>query len=62
MSHEKSYASLSCTYITETDAAYLFDLEYNGQQWIPKSVCDYEDGDDEVLIQEWFLDKNNLDY
>lgn len=60
---EPIYAALSCTLIRETEKAWLVDLEGNGQQWIPKSVCIYDpDVDDEIEIEEWFLQKNQLDY
>ena len=61
MYSETTYATLSCTYITETLAAYLFYLEC-GEVWIPKSVCIYKEYDDEVEIAEWFLKKNDLPY
>lgn len=60
---EPVYATLDCTFIKETEKAFLVDLEDNGQQWIPKSVCIYDPDVDEAMdIQEWFLQKNDLNY
>jgi len=59
---EPIYATLSCTFVMETEKAWLVELEDNGQTWIPKSVSEYNPKDSEIEIEEWFLKKNDLNY
>lgn len=55
------YATLDCTYIHQTDLAWLVSLE-DSETWIPKSVSNYKQGDDEIEVEEWWLKANDIDY
>ena len=53
---------------TQRNAAGVFEklASHGDAQWIPRSVCDggsiLEVGDTDIVVQEWFADKEGLDY
>lgn len=44
----------------------LLDVRPGEPNWIPRSVCDggsiLEKGDTDIVVQEWFAEKEGLDY
>lgn len=57
----KEYITLDCEFVTQTAAAWCVMID-DEQQWIPKSVSFYMEGNTEIEVQQWFLDKNNINY
>jgi hypothetical protein len=50
---------VECTAVLkhETDKAWLFEME-TGDVWVPKSIGDYHEDDELVVLPEWWaMDK-----
>lgn len=47
-----------------TDGAVLFEQADGTETWIPRSVCidgeDVEVGDSDLIVADWWLDKNGV--
>jgi len=46
-------------FVTETNDAWKVIIE-NEAFWLPKSVCRYEPGDDEIEIPDWLAEERGL--
>ena len=57
----KVYKTLEVEYTFQTDLAWQFVNVDTGELiWVPKSVCQYEEGTEDALVEVWYCDKNDL--
>lgn len=65
MAH-KPTAEVECTIIRESEKAMLVKLPNGDQIWIPRSIIPHlskkTDGTAFLQVEEWWLEKNEVDY
>lgn len=64
MTKRKTILTLPAILIHETEEAYLISLE-DGPKiyekiWIPKSLCEFDETDNELQIEEWFAIEHEM--
>lgn len=59
-------ATLSGLITRTTESAVLMELDDGSEYWVPRSVCISGDtiteGDTDILVACWFLDKEGVSY
>lgn len=69
MARETEYVEVVGLYQKQTDKAVLLWIDGLGDRWIPKSLIDgWDDNQDfiggdeiELMVAEWFVEKEGLD-
>lgn len=58
-------STLSGEVIKVTDGAVLFVTDDDREVWVPRSVCldgdEAEEGDTDLIVADWWLEKEGLD-
>jgi hypothetical protein len=62
----KSTAEIECTIIRQSEKAILVELANGKEVWIPRSIIPYlsqmPGGKAFLEVEEWWLEKNEIDY
>jgi len=56
--HEKPAVKVNAKIVTwgVTDKAKLYNID-GDEKWIPNSLCEYNDKEKTLIIEEWFYNK-----